>query len=471
MKDRRPATFIPTLVLVPALLASIAFAQAPDTLWTRTYGHSNYDEGLSVQQTFDGGFVVSGYTEEDTIGRRHAWLLRTDANGDTTWTRIHGNGLWDEARCVLQTPDSGYILAGYVSSPSIATDVLLVKTGTDGAATWTRTYGGADVDEGNSLCRTWDGGYVIAGRTESFAVHGGTDAWVIRTDAAGDTLWTRAFGGQWSDEGYEVCQTPDGGFAAAGYKTVSTSVNGPNTDMLLLRLDVGGDSVWARLYEARPGQEYRDYGYAFAQTTDSGFIIVGETWYFDDPTWEVDLFAVRTDADGDTVWTRTFDMAGYNDVGRAVRQLEDGGFLVAGYTIVGPSGYDVFLLRLDADGDTLWTKTVGRPETDEAWAFDVTYDGGLIVAGRTGTLAPTRRDVWLVRLEPENVGVHEPCTAPAKPQWSAAVISGRFPLSLLQGCQLYDVNGRQVRPENAGPGVYYVVRAGDRFVGRVVKTR
>ena len=112
MKERHPATLITTLVLAPALLAGIAFAQAPDTLWTRTYGHSNYDEGLSIQQTFDGGFIVSGYTEEDTVGRRHAWLLRTDASGDTAWTQIHGNGLWDEARCVLQTPDSGFILAG-----------------------------------------------------------------------------------------------------------------------------------------------------------------------------------------------------------------------------------------------------------------------------------------------------------------------------------------------------------------------
>jgi hypothetical protein len=459
-----------TLVLVPTLMAGVASAQAPDTLWTRIYGHSNYDEGLSVRQTFDGGFIVSGYTEEDTIGRRHAWLLKTDANGDTAWSRIHGAGVWDEARCVLQTPDSGFVLAGYVSSPSIATDVLLVKTGPDGTANWTRTYGGVDVDEGNSLCRTRDGGYAITGRTESFAVHGGTDAWIIRTDAKGDTLWARAFGGQWSDEGYEICQTLDDGFAVTGYKTVSTSVNGPNTDVLLLKLDANGDSAWARLYEARPGEEYRDYGYALVRTADSGFMLVGETRYFDDPTWEVDLYAVRTDADGDTIWTRTFDMAGYNDVGRAVTQLEDGGFLIAGYTIVGPSGYDILLLRLDAGGDTLWTKMVGRPERDEAWSFDLTTDGGIIVAGRTDTFSTTRRDVWLVRLGPEDVGVAEPHAGTPKPIPSTAVVSGELPLNPVQGYRLYDVSGRQVRPENAGPGVY-VVRAGTRLVGRVVKAR
>jgi hypothetical protein len=446
--------------MMTALLIIALLAQAPDTLWTRTYGGEWYDEGLSVQQTFDSGFIVSGYTEGigGSGGERHAWLLKTDPNGDTVWTRILGHGLWDEARCVRQTPDSGHIVAGTIGLPSMAYDVLLVRTGPDGTVAWTKTFGDTSVDEGNNLCLTSDAGYAIAGKTRSYSIHGGMDAWTIRTDENGDTLWTHTYGRQWTDEAHEVVQTPDGGFAVAGFTTTSVSSNGSEVDVFLLKLDANGDSVWARLYEARPAQEEQSYGYGMAQTADSGFIVVGSHRYFDDPTFEIDLLAVRTDAGGDTMWARTYDMAGYNDVGRAVRQLTDGGFLIAGYTIVGPNSYDVFLLRLDAHGDTLWTKTVGRPETDEAWSFDLTADGGFIVAARTGNVGPTRRDLWLVRLGPEPVAVAEPAPRPERSRPRVpSVIGGQLLLPAGGEWRAHDVQGREVRDlGRLRPGVYFL---------------
>jgi len=310
-----------------------AFAQ-PDTLWTKTFGGSGYDEGNEVQQTTDGGYIISGGTYPDGSGYRDVYLIKTDANGDSVWTKTFGESFEDYGSSVQQTNDGGYIIAGRIGS-----DVWLIKTDANGDSVWTKTIGGSGGDGGESVKQTTDGGYIIAGSTTSYGA-GFNDAWLIKTDANGDSVWTNTFGGGENDYGYSVQQTSDSGYIIAGYiKSTGTRYS----DVWLIKTDANGDSIWTRTF----GGSEPDAGYSVQQTTDGGYIITGYTYSYgaDGP----DVYIIKTDANGNESWSQTF---GGSDVDRgySVQQTTDGGYVIAGYTeSFGAGGKDVYLIRLAAE--------------------------------------------------------------------------------------------------------------------------
>ena len=174
-----------TTILILALFAAVACFAAG---WERTYGGSDWDIGFSVAQTSDGGYIVAGRTESLGAGLTDVYLVKTDAVGDTIWTRIYGGSGSDEneGASVAQTSDGGYIISGMTYSFGAGGDVYLVKTDSVGDTIWTRIYGGSSMDWGNSVAQTSDGGYIVAGMTESFGA-GSWDVYLVKTDSLGYT--------------------------------------------------------------------------------------------------------------------------------------------------------------------------------------------------------------------------------------------------------------------------------------------
>jgi hypothetical protein len=207
------------------------------TSWVRTFGGTDADEGRAVQQTQDGGYIVTGYTASYGAGRMDVWLVKTDANGDTVWTRTFGGPRDDCGNSVQQTQDGGYIIAGCTGFLGGNTgDVWFIKADAYGDTVWTRSYGGSGPDEGYSVQQTQDGGYVIAGYTWSGSAD--YDIWLIKTDAAGNKTWERAFGGASDDEAFSVQQTKDGGYIIAG--TIGSHGAG-YYDVWLIKTDAEGN--------------------------------------------------------------------------------------------------------------------------------------------------------------------------------------------------------------------------------------
>ncbi|MFQ5868905.1 MAG: hypothetical protein ACE5JC_03275, partial [Candidatus Zixiibacteriota bacterium] len=133
------------IACVLLLVSTTAALEPGDTLWTRAYGGSGYDRGYSVQQTSDGGYIIAGYTESFGAGDYDVYLLKTDSSGDTLWTRTYGGSDWDRGYCIQQTSDGGYIITGESWSFGAGySDVYLLKTDSSGDTLWTRTYGGSD---------------------------------------------------------------------------------------------------------------------------------------------------------------------------------------------------------------------------------------------------------------------------------------------------------------------------------------
>ena len=248
------------------------FAQVPDTLWTRTYGGTAADYGRSIQQCLDGGYVVAGWTRSFGAGCEDVYIMKTNASGDTMWTKTYGGGLYDYGHSIKQTTDGGYVIVGetYSFAPGGYCDVYLIRTNINGDSLWARTYGGALWDVGSSVQQTHDGGYVIAGYTATSFVAGGTDVYFLKIDSNGDTVWTKNYGGDQTDLAHCVQQCYDDGYIIAG---ATASFGAGGLDVYLIRTDYNGDTLWTRTY----GGAIEDYAYSVQQTSDSGYILAGWT--------------------------------------------------------------------------------------------------------------------------------------------------------------------------------------------------
>ncbi|MEK7353793.1 MAG: hypothetical protein AABZ77_04730, partial [Chloroflexota bacterium] len=171
----------------------------------------------SVQQTADGGYIVAGTTYSFGAGNADVYLVKTDASGNMTWSQTFGGTIGDYGISVQQADDGGYIIAGMTNSFIAGNneDVYLVKTDASGNLTWQKSFGGTNWEEARTVQQTTDGGYIIVGQTASFGA-GSWDVYLIKTDASGNMTWSKTFGGTNSDYGYSVRQTADGGYIIAG---------------------------------------------------------------------------------------------------------------------------------------------------------------------------------------------------------------------------------------------------------------
>jgi hypothetical protein len=360
--------------------------------WDRIFGRTGDDYGYSVQQTLDGGYVVVGYTTPMGSSHTDLLLVKVSATGDTLWSRTYGGALHEVGYSVQQTRDGGYIITGYTDSYGGANGNLwLIKTDATGDTTWTRVFGGDAPEIGHSVLQTQDGGYIVAGLKDTTYAAGLGAVWLIKTGANGDVVWAKTYGGAAYEGGASVEQTRDGGFVIAGY---TESFGAGLSDLYLIKTDANGDTMLTRAL----GGEYDDWGSSVQQTQDGGYIIAGATQSYG--AGDYDVWLVKTDANGDTTWTRTFGGQDW-DEGMSVRATQDGGYIVAGRTWPdGGSSVAVWLIKTDAGGASTWTRTYGGSGFDCGNSVRQTQDGGYIIVGNTTSYGAGGNDVWLIKTGP-----------------------------------------------------------------------
>jgi len=383
-------------VSLVALFTEYAYAQV--VKFAKTYGGTNEDRVSSVQQTSDGGYIVAGHTRSFGAGEYDFFLIKTDANGNVQWVKTYGSNNWDRALSVQQTSDGGYIVGGVISpvTPTID-DILLIKIDANGNVQWAKTYVEiTNDDEARSVQQTSDGGYIVAGATQSFGA-GSTDVFLMKIDANGNLQWAKTYGGQNWDGVSSVQQTSDGGYIVAG-ETVSFG-DGSSSDFFLIKTDANGNVQWAKAY----GGSGDDHAFSVRQTSDGGYIVAGYTRSFGAGNW--DIFLIKTDANGNVQWAKTYGGSG-DDHAFSVRQTSDGGYIVAGYTrSFGASNWDIFLIKTDANGNVQWAKTYGGSNEEKAYFVQQTSDGGYIVAGETRSFGAGNLDIFLIKTDANgNIG-------------------------------------------------------------------
>jgi hypothetical protein len=384
-----------------AVIFSVFFrgsAEAPDTLWTRAYGGSYSDWGYSVRETGDKGFIIAGETQSPVSGMTDACLILTNSKGDTVWTRTFGETANNDCGyAVIETGDTGFVLSGTTNKK-----ISCIRASLTGTTAWNKVYGVSlqgSIYSGYSLQQSADGGFIIAGELTAIP-YMIFDPFILRTNSTGDSVWYKTYGGPAADCFLSIEKATDGGFVATGW---TESFGNGDRKVYLVKINSNGDTLWRKTC-GKPG--FDTEGRSIRRTLDSGFIIAGRSKSrsnFD----SIDVLLIRINANGDTLWTKTYG-GDTLDEASAVCPTTDGGFIIAGKTLsFGAGNGDVYVVRTNANGDTLWTKTYGGAESDYASSVQQTADGGFIVVGTTQSFAIGGTDIWLIRIGKESTAMQD----------------------------------------------------------------
>ena len=328
-------------------------------------------EGRSVQQTSDGGYIITGEKQYDGL-----MLFKTNSVGDSLWLRIFKGSGSEIGYSVKETTDGGYVITGWTNSfGNGGQDVWLIKTDSQGNEEWNKTFGESDSDRGYSVQQTSDGGYIIIGKTRNVD-DGYDDIWLIKTDSQGTEEWNKKIGtGLYEYVGYSGEQTSDGGYIITGHFHY-------NNDIVLHKTDSNGNEEWNKIFRIFMTD---DKGYSVKETTDGGYVITGYTG-------NGNIILLKTDSNGNEEWSQTFG----SGVGYSVEQTLDGGYVITG--MMYQSGNDVYLIKTDSNGNEEWKKVFGDTGRDEGYSVQQTTDGGYVITGRYTTLISWDGDTYNVLL-------------------------------------------------------------------------
>jgi hypothetical protein len=320
-------------------------------VWSNTYGGTSYDDPTCIQQTTDGGYIVAGTTYSFSgLGAPSAWILKLDSNGGIIWENMYGGSGFDEINSIQQnTTDGSYIVAGTTNSGLPGYEAWVMKLSSTGSVVWSNTYGTGKYDDTAYSVGIANGSYVVAGSTNQFDSGGYDHAWVMKLNSTGGVIWQNTYGGSGNDEAYSVQQTTDGGYIVAG-STNSTNSAGYD-DFWVFKLNSTGGVAWSYTYS---DTNYDD-AYSIQQTTDGGYIVGGTTYSIS--TGLGSFWLLKLNQEGIVDWQNTYGGSNDNELinSGCVQQTSDGGYIAAGTTdSFGVGIYNVWVIKLEGDGSITW---------------------------------------------------------------------------------------------------------------------
>jgi len=362
--------FVVLLLAVVGIWAGEAWGQV-EVEWERMYGGASMENCMSLIPSMHGGFLLSGFSFSfgASVGASDFWLVKIDEQGDSLWSHTYGGRDMEYCFAVRELQNGELALAGWTQTfAEYGYDAWLVRADENGDSLWSRTY---SWDFSTDLCQdmtiTNNEEFVLAGTSWSAGDPGGNeDGTIVRIDNRGDTLWTsRFFGHSWS-EFRSVIPVHAGGYILAGAK---------DSDFWLVRINEIGEALWDRTYGDDNIQECE----SVVETPDGGFLLLGRNQSaVSGDSW---MYVLRTDGEGDPLWNRRYGR-GY-EWGQKVIALGDGGFLLGGGTNDLESRSELYyLVRIDEDGDSLWSMGLGVAGSHVFKSMIQTEDGGYLLGGQ-----------------------------------------------------------------------------------------
>lgn len=323
-------------------LTSRIYSQIPDTIWTKTFGGSLGDVGNSVKQTNDGGFIIAGTTSSFGGGGQDIWLIKTDENSDTLWTKTFGGTGNDRAANVVQTNDNGYAVFGTTNSfGNGGDDFLLWKTDSFGNTEWYKTYGSSINEAANEGHQLIDGSYILAGDSLSQ----NSKAWLIKTNESGDLIWGRTVGSTSTGYNYHarsVQQTNDGGFAMSGLRTRPIFPGSSVLEYCFYKISSTGNLMFYRTYGSFLGV----WSVIIRKLSDGNFILGGSVRdvYGGDPEKP---WILKIDQYGNIIWDKVISISQNPAILTSIEPTNDNGFV---FTVYAAMGQNIALFKCDENG-------------------------------------------------------------------------------------------------------------------------
>ncbi len=356
------------------------FAQTPpDTLWIKTFGGDLPDYAVTVQQTFDEGFISLSKTSSFGAGYSDIWLIKTDEEGIEQWQQTFGGTETEYAGDIKQTADGGYIIVGTTESyGSDYNKIWLIKTDEFGNELWSQLYGNFD-NQGNSVIQTSDGGYIIAGATWITGNNNYFDALLIKTDANGNEEWSHTYGSTFWDEAINIQQNENNEYLICGLHGESQG--------WFFKTDSDGSMIWSQSFSVL------DYNYIvqFIETSDQGYILIGNTY-----SAEGDILVIKTDVNGNEEWMQTIDGSDYDTSSSICEAVTDG------YIIAGTTSNEIWLINIDEEGVEIWNQTYNNGSACTGTSIQ-NIDDGYIISGSFLPIGSEFMSCMLMRLNSEEV--------------------------------------------------------------------
>jgi Zn-dependent protease len=371
-----------------------SFQSAPALNWQFTFGGTSSDVASSAAMTTDGGYVLCGVTSSFGAGAFDSYLVKIDGNGTIVWNRTYGTSAGDWTYGVDPTSDGGFIICGATSNATTGTyDLWLIKVDLNGIEEWNKQYGFGVRGAGFDAIQTSDGGYAAIGYKQK-AVGADDDVNLLKTDADGNIIWERTYGGTGADWGKVVIQTSDGGFGISGW----TKSFGGTTRGYLIKTDASGTLEW----EKDLGGSGLTYGYGIAETSEGGLILCGYTNSIGNGA--NDTYVACTGAAGNLLWEKAYGGSG-EESGGSVFVLEDG-LVIGGHSASFDPVYNkIFLVRTDLEGNVLWSGAYGPDVNVSGSIGALTSEDDMLIVGNTNQYNSGIDDVYVLRIGNSSVPI------------------------------------------------------------------
>lgn len=392
------------------VMSVFAVLAQPSIEWSKTYGGVYNDGSSKMLPTNDGGHIIVGYASSadgdvsQNYGGSDVWLFKIDHSGQLLWEKNLGGTANDYAVDIVEANDGGFIIAGSSNSNDIdvsgrhgtSTDVWMLKTNNTGTIVWQKMFGGSGSDFPLKMQKTPDGGVVVVGSTDSNngdipGNNGYTDGFAAKFSDTGAVLWTKVYGGDKPDSFYDIADMDDGGFLFVGGGYSDIPGQHGNADVWVFKTDAAGEVVWKKGY----GGTAYDYGFCITKTLDGDYVIAGRTSsqngdvinYIPEHQGTIDYWVFLMNSVGDIIWEKALGDLG-DDFPQKITTAADGSIIVGGYSSLSNGnplegfngGTDVLLYNLSSSGDLLWTKVIGGYDDDFLRALLPKSDGSFYAA-------------------------------------------------------------------------------------------
>jgi hypothetical protein len=394
-----------SICIILITIDTVTFAsgtQELESLFNQTYGGKYSEIASFAVETPDNGFMIVGSTTSYGAGDSDIWLLKINSNGVPEWNKTYGTPAYESSQYIIKTDDNAYLITGRTNYGEGDVDLLLLKVDHEGQLLWNRTMGGAGDEWMWEIDKTSDGGYALAGRTNSYGA-GLNDYWLLKTDAEGIPEWNVTLGGVEDDRARSLLITDDGGYLVHGW---SRSYGAGMLDFWLVKTDQNGNPQWNKTY----GGTENERGIPLINSENGGYVLAGSTVSYG--AGSNDFYLVKTDVNGDMIWNETYGGESGETAGYLLNTV-DGGYALVGYTeSFGAGSRDLYLVLTDSEGNMFWNKTFGGPEF-EGIGFSInTLDGGYLIGGYTQSYGNGENDYFIIKLNPIS---QEPEPEPRRP--------------------------------------------------------